>query len=188
MSTTLQIVAVSGSLRAPSTTNLLLEAVLDEIERAVPVERQVLELRTLAVDLARALTAGAVSAPVLAAQQAVAEADIVVVGTPIYRGAYTGLFKDFFDLLHHDALADTPVLLTAGGGNDQHSLAIDHELRPLFAFFRAHTLPIGVYARSADFAEGRIIGTALPAAVTRAVEAALPVLKARAAASPLSTI
>lgn len=172
----IRVVAVSGSLRSASTTAALLDGILDEIARHVPIESQVIELNTIAVDLAAALTLGETSAAVLAAQHAVGEADLLVVATPIYRGSYTGLFKEFFDLVRQDALVGTPVLLAAGGGNDQHSLAIDHELRPLFSFFRANTLPIGVYARSADFSAGQITGQALPAAIERAVSAGLPEL------------
>jgi len=181
----LRVVAVSGSLRSPSTTNALLDGILDEIARHTDLDREVIELHAVAIDLATALTRGETSPELAAALRSVAEADLLVVATPIYRGSYTGLFKEFFDLVHHDALAGTPVLLAAGGGNDQHSLAIDHQLRPLFAFFRAHALPVGVYARSADFAEGQIAGEALPAAIERAVSAALPALLRDDSASPV---
>lgn len=171
----LHVVAVSGSLRSPSTSTALLNGVLDELERSAPIERSVIELHALAGDLAVALTGGERSDAAAAAIGAVSGADLLVVATPVYRGAYTGLFKEFFDLVHQDALEGTPVLLAAGGGNDQHSLVIDHGLRPLFAFFRARTLPVGVYARGVDFADGRIDPAgALPAAITRAVDAALP--------------
>lgn len=75
----------------------------------------------------------------------------------VYRGSYTGVFRLFFDLLPQDALAGTPVLLTAGGGDDQHALAIDHQLRPMFAFFRARVLPVGVYARAGDYTRDKRI-------------------------------
>jgi FMN reductase len=73
------------------------------------------------------------------------------VGSPVYKGTYTGLFKHFFDLLDQDSLVDLPVLLTATGGSDRHALVLDHGLRPLFSFFRAQTLPWGLYANSSDF-------------------------------------
>lgn len=82
---------------------------------------------------------------------AVEQADVVVVTTPVYRGSYTGLFKHFFDFIHQDALIDTPVLLAATGGSERHALVIDHQLRPLFSFFQARTLPLGVYATDRDF-------------------------------------
>lgn len=172
----LRAVAVSGSLRSPSTTAALIDGILDELSAHVDITREVIELHPIAGDLAAALTGGGTSDAVTAALDAVAGADLLVVATPIYRGSYTGLFKEFFDLVHQDALAGTPVLLAAAGGDDQHSLAIDHQLRPLFAFFRAVSLPVGVYARSADFTDRRIGGEALPAAIRRAAEAALPAL------------
>ena len=50
---------------------------------------------------------------------------------------YTGAFKHVFDLVRHDRLRGTPVILTATGGNLSHSLVTEHELRPLFGFFGA---------------------------------------------------
>lgn len=177
----LRIVAVSGSLRDPSTTSALLAGLVDGIADAVgdrAVSREAVNLAPLAVDLAAAATGGGTSDAVAAALETVASADVLVVATPIYRGTYTGLFKLFFDLVHQDALAGTPVLLAAGGGNDQHTLAIDHQLRPLFAFFHAATLPVGVYARPGDFTGEKQIDPAgeLPAAISRAVSAAAPFL------------
>lgn len=179
---TLRVVTVSGSLRDPSTTSALLDAIAGELGRLVPTTRESVELAPLAADLAVAVTGGQNSPDVDAALAAVAAADVLVVATPIYRGSYTGLFKLFFDLVHQDALVGTPVLLAAGGGNDQHALAIDHELRPLFAFFRAATIPAGVYARPGDYAAdasgAKRVDPAGPlaAAVERAVASALPLL------------
>lgn len=76
----------------------------------------------------------------------------LVVGSPVYKGSYTGLFKHLFDLIEPEALLGKPVLLTATGGGEKHALVIEHQLRPLFGFFEAATAPTGVYASSADFA------------------------------------
>ena len=57
-------------------------------------------------------------------------ADALIVATPVYRGSYTGLFKHLFDLVDHEALIGTPVLLAATGGSDRHSLVIDHQFGP----------------------------------------------------------
>jgi len=72
-----------------------------------------------------------------------------------------------------------PVLLAATGGSDRHALAIDHQLRPLFSFFQAHTLPIGVYATDRDFENNRVSSDALRARIALAVERAVPVLRQR---------
>lgn len=61
------------------------------------------------------------------------------------------MFKHFFDLVDQYALANTLVMLAATGGGEHHALVLDHALRPLFAFFQAHTLPVGVFASAGDF-------------------------------------
>ena len=116
---------------------------------------------------------------------AVEQADVLVVATPVYRGSYTGLFKHFFDLIHQDALIDTPVLLAATGGSERHALVIDHQLRPLFSFFQARTLPLGVYATDKDFVDQRLRDEALMDRARLAVRRALPLITEARHASPV---
>ncbi|MFH8252813.1 NAD(P)H-dependent oxidoreductase [Microbacterium sp. B2969] len=174
---TLVVTAVSGSLHAPGFTTVLLEGIVSRIARERDVDAEVVELSALARDIASALTGGERTAALELALERLGRSDLVVVGTPIYRGSYTGLFKSFFDLVHQDALEGVPVILAAGGGNDQHTLAIDHELRPLFAFFRALTAPVGIYARPGDYADGRIASDSLVTQIERAVEASLALVR-----------
>ena len=109
---------------------------------------------------------------------AVEQADVLVVATPVYRGSYTGLFKHFFALIHQDALIDKPILLAATGGSERHALVIDHQLRPLFSFFQARTLPLGVYASEQDFKGYAIGNPALDERIALAVARAGPVITA----------
>ena len=53
---------------------------------------------------------------------------------------------------------------------------IDHQLRPLFSFFQARTLPLGVYATDKDFLNYRLQDAALLERATLAVQRALPLL------------
>ncbi|MNL76105.1 NAD(P)H-dependent FAD/FMN reductase [compost metagenome] len=76
-----------------------------------------------------------------------------------------------------------PVLLAATGGSDRHALIIDHQLRPLFGFFQALSLPIGVYAAEADFTDYRITSPQLLERIERAVEAAVLSLQPNASAA-----
>lgn len=73
-------------------------------------------------------------------------------------------------------LTDTPVLLAANGGSERHALVIDHQLRPLFSFFQARTLPLGVYATDKDFVDRRLSDEAVIERARLAVQRALPVL------------
>lgn len=89
--------------------------------------------------------------------------------------AYSNIF---FDFVEQTALVDVPVLLAASGGSDRHALVLEHQLRPLFSFFQAQTLPIGVYATDRDFTpEYTIQSQQLADRITLAVARALPILE-----------
>ncbi|MQP74698.1 FMN reductase [Stenotrophomonas sp. MYb238] len=172
----LRVVAVSGGLQRPSRAAALAEHLSDLIAAEIPCERHLIELGQLAPQLAGTVRRAQLPDTVERELAAVEQADVLVVATPVYRGSYTGLFKHFFDFVDQDALVDMPVLLAATGGSERHALMIDHQLRPLFSFFQARTLPLGVYATDRDFAGGRLHDEALVQRARLAVERALPVL------------
>jgi FMN reductase len=101
---------------------------------------------------------------------AVFSCDALVVGTPVYKASYTGLLKHFFDLLDPALLAAKPVIVCATGKAPQHALVIDHQVRPLFAFFRAWTLPTGIYATDADFPTPQTLGDGLKFKISKAID------------------
>ncbi|MEU6371458.1 FMN reductase [Streptomyces sp. NPDC046931] len=151
----MKLVVVSAGLSVPSSTRLLADRLAAAVERQAPVDVQVVELRTLAVEIAHNFTNGFPGRALAAALEAVTEADGLVVVTPVFSASYSGLFKSFFDVLDKDALEGKPVLIAATGGSARHSLVLDHALRPLFSYLRAVVAPTGVYAASEDWgAEG----------------------------------
>ncbi|PZT06895.1 FMN reductase [Stenotrophomonas maltophilia] len=182
----LRIVAVSGGLQRPSRAATLAEHLLGLIGENMRSEQQLIELGELAPQLAGALWRSQLPEVVERQLVAVERADVLVVSTPVYRGSYTGLFKHFFDFIDQDALVDTPILLAATGGSDRHALVIDHQLRPLFSFFQARTLPLGVYATDRDFAEGRVQNEALIQRARLAVQRAMPLLALSHRRAPLA--
>ncbi|HEL2977284.1 TPA: FMN reductase [Stenotrophomonas maltophilia] len=184
----LRIVAVSGGLQRPSRAATLCEHLLDLIGEQVPSEAQLVELGQLAPHLTGALWRSQLPEAVEQQLAIVEQADVLVVATPVYRGSYTGLFKHFFDFIGQDALVDTPILLAATGGSERHALMIDHQLRPLFSFFQARTLPLGVYATDRDFADGRVYNPALLERARLAVERAMPLLALSHRTAPIAAV
>ncbi|WP_028602138.1 FMN reductase [Ottowia thiooxydans] len=177
MTRPLRLVAVSGGMQRPSKSAALAEHLLDLIAESIPCEQRLVELGQVALQLAGAAWRSQLPSNVEHELAAVEHADILVVATPVFRGSYTGLFKHFFDFIHQDALIDKPVLLAATGGSERHALMIDHQLRPLFSFFQARTLPLGVYATDNDFVDYRLRDKALIDRASLAVQRALPLLE-----------
>lgn len=176
MTRPLRAVAVSGGLQRPSKAAALAEHLLDLLAEEVLCEQRLIELSSLAPQLAGVVWRSQLPGTVEQELAAVEQADVLVVATPVYRGSYTGLFKHFFDFIHQDALIDKSILLAATGGSERHALMIEHQLRPLFSFFQARTLPLGVYATDKDFGGLRLQDEALVERARLAVQRALPLI------------
>lgn len=174
----LNIVAVSGGLNHPSKTEALVEEIIRELGQATPINVHFIKFSEIGQLLGGAIYRHQLPQRVQDDLAAVEAADALIVGTPVYRASFTGLFKHFFDFVEQTALVDVPVLLAASGGSDRHALVLEHQLRPLFSFFQAQTLPIGVYATDRDFTpEYTIQSAALRDRITLAVARALPILE-----------
>lgn len=180
----LNIVAISGGLNAPSKTEALLQTLIERLAKAIAIQVHFIKFSEIAPLLGGAIYRNQLPQQVQNHLAAVENADALIVGTPVYRASFTGLFKHFFDFIEQNALIDVPVLLAASGGSERHALVLEHQLRPLFSFFQAQTLPIGVYATDRDFSpeytvQSELLNERINLAITRAV----PVLQWEAAKS-----
>lgn len=174
----LNIVAVSGGLNALSKTESLVQNILDELAQATPITVHFIKLSEIGPLLSGAVYRNQLPVSVQSDLEAIESADALVIGTPVYRASFTGLFKHLFDFVDQSALVDVPVLLAATGGSERHALVLEHQLRPLFSFFEAQTLPIGVYATDKDFNPAyTIVSTELQDRIQLAVNRALPILQ-----------
>ncbi|KGM08876.1 CE1759 family FMN reductase [Cellulomonas bogoriensis] len=151
-----RVAVVSAGLRQPSSTQLLADRLAEGTrdalgDRDLQVHVTQVGLRTHAQDLTNMLLTGFAPPDLQTAIDHVVDADALIAVSPIFSGSYNGLFKSFFDVLDEDVLAGVPVLLAATAGTARHSLAIDHAMRPLFAYLNALALPTGVFAATDDF-------------------------------------
>lgn len=174
----LNIVAVSGGLNTPSKTESLIQNILDELGEATKIKVHFVKLSQIGPLLGGAIYRHQLPQQVQDDLAKIEAADALIVGTPVYRASFTGLFKHLFDFVEQTALVDVPVLLAASGGSERHALVLEHQLRPLFSFFQAQTLPIGVYATDKDFTpEYTVKSEQLKERITLAVARALPILE-----------
>jgi FMN reductase len=146
-----RVVIFCGNLRRPSRSRILAEALGAEVGRRVPVDLKVYDILDAGPGFGSALARTDLPLPAARIIDEIESADALIVGTPVYKGAYTGLFKHLIDFIDPGRLAGKPVALTATGGGLRHALMVEHALRPLFGFFAALTVPTGVYASEADF-------------------------------------
>lgn len=147
------VVGLSGSLTHPSRTTTLVEAVLASARTQGASATHLINIADLAGDLGHALDPRKLPESVAAAYRTLFAADVIVIATPVYKASYTGLLKHFLDLVDPKALKGKVAVLAATGGSERHALAVEHELRPLAAFFGLHVVPEGFYLKDADFSK-----------------------------------
>ena len=117
------ILALSGSPSATSRTATLTEHLAARLASQGHTTR-VLRVRDLP---AQALISADPTDPIVAkAVASLADADGVVVASPVYKAAYSGVLKTFLDLLPQFALAGKVVLPVITGGSPAHVLTIDY--------------------------------------------------------------
>lgn len=136
-------VTISGSPSGASRSARLLHFVESELSAAGVAVRRI-EIRALPP--AALLAADASHDALRHALAQVAGAQAVVVATPVYKAAYSGLLKAFLDVLPQDALTDKLVAPLATGGSPAHLLALDYALKPVLGALGAQHILRGVFA------------------------------------------
>ncbi|MGS2617021.1 FMN reductase [Micromonospora sp. LZ34] len=157
------LAVVSAGLSQPSSTRLLADQLAAAtrdglVARGEEVDVHPIDLREHAHDVVNHLLTGFPSESLRAVLDTVTGADGLIAVTPIFNASYNGLFKSFFDLVDAEALVDRPVLVAATGGTARHSLALEHALRPLFAYLHAVVVPTAVFAAPEDWSGGSADG------------------------------
>lgn len=136
------VIAIAGSPSHPSRSY----AVLEQARRAV--EREGLSTETIVVRNLppEDLIYGKFDSPVLKqTHDLVTQASGIIIATPVYKIAYTGILKAYLDLLPQNALVGKIVLPIATGGTIAHLLALDYALKPVLSALGARHILAGVY-------------------------------------------
>ncbi len=172
------IVVLSGSLNKPSRTRGLLETIARRIAPSLRAQVSVIDIAELAPELGAAVSFDKLPAAVVEAHRLMASADLLIIGSPVYKASYTGLMKHFFDLLEPTRLRGKVAILAATGGSDRHALVLEHQFRPLLSFFEINTVPAGVYVSDGELEGTRLKDDNGPASrrIDLAIEQALRLL------------
>jgi FMN reductase len=134
------IVALAGSPSAESRTVALLRHIASRLDGR---DVEVISIRSLPAD---ALLGADTNDPAIGeAVKKVADADGLVVASPVYKAAYSGVLKTFLDLLPAGVLAGKTVLPILTGGAPTHALAVDYALRPVLTALGARHVLTGLF-------------------------------------------
>ena len=168
-----ELLIISGAPSPTAPTGVVVAQVAALLEAA---GHRVTQLSVRALPTLSLLTEDLRDPEIAAAVSGVLSADGVVVASPVYRAAYSGLVKALLDLLPKKALRGRAVLPLATGGNQGFLVAMDYALHPLLAAKGADQVVRG------EFVLDQNVGTpgaaaALEAAADRFTTALTPRLR-----------
>jgi FMN reductase len=160
------ILLIGGSPSAPSRSTRLLHYAGDRLA-LLGHRTQRLQVRDLPA--AALLQADFGNAELKRAASLVSDADALVIATPVYKAAYSGVLKAFLDLLPQDGLKGKLVLPLATGGSQSHMLALDYALRPVLSALGARQVLASVYATDAQVQWSEQHGLSIDAGIARRI-------------------
>jgi FMN reductase len=153
-----RLAIISAGTSDPSSTRLLADRLADRTcELAAchgrTVTSTVIELREISADISSALVSQLITPRLQAAIAALGEADGIIASTPVYKAGPSGLFTSFVDVLDDDLIIARPVVLAATAGTARHALVVDDQMRSMFAYLRALTIPTSLFAAPEDWGD-----------------------------------
>jgi NAD(P)H-dependent FMN reductase len=142
------LLGISGSLTKGGSTRAVIDVALQAAKTRYPdITTNVLDLRDVALSFCDGRPLPDYPDDTAKAVERIQAADAYLIGTPIYRGSYTGSLKNLLDHVPVEAMMGKVAGLIVNGATDHHYLSIDQELRPVLMWFNLHLVPGSVYVR-----------------------------------------
>ena len=173
----MKVVGIQGSPSSVSRSSTLLALAQSRLQSVASSVHTVVVRDLPAQALLRAQFDDALIRQALAE---VEQAQVVLVATPIYKAAYSGVLKAFLDLLPQDALRGKTVLPLATGGSLAHLLALDYALKPVLSALGARDILDPVFATDAQIPKHDALGYEPSSEIVARVDQALQSLLDRA--------
>ena len=136
-------VIITGSPNPESRLNGILEYVKNELEKR---NWFISQLRVSSLPSEDLIFAKWDSPSVQEANKLVENADVIIVASPVYKAAYSGVLKTYLDLIPEKGLDEKLILPLFIGGTMAHLMTIDYSLKPIMTALGARHISRGVSA------------------------------------------
>ncbi|WP_411347653.1 NADPH-dependent FMN reductase [Paenibacillus sp. WLX2291] len=86
------------------------------------------------------------SPAIMGAHERVAQADGIIIASPVYKASCTGVLKSYLDLLPQKAFRDKTIAIYFVGGSSAAQLSIDYAMKPILSSMGAKHFAANVFA------------------------------------------
>lgn len=147
----MKLLGISGTIIG-SKTAILVDSVLRIIKTKYPeIETELLDLRDYQVDFCDGRKPDLYSNDTKKVMKAVSDADLYLIGFPIFNGSFPAPLKNIFDLMPPSVFRHKVMGFAANGGTYQHYLVIENQLKPIAGYYRCYVAPSYVYVNNSHF-------------------------------------
>lgn len=147
----MKLLGISGTILGAKTA-VLVEAVLQQVKEQYPgVEVEMLDLRGLDLQFCDGRDPAHYNEDTRKVIESVSQADLYLIGFPIFNGSLPAPLKNVFDLVPPSVFRHKVMGFVANGGTYQHYLVIENQVKPIAGYFRAFIAPSCVYAHTDHF-------------------------------------
>lgn len=154
----IDLLGIAGSVSDPSNTRAAVEVALQAAADEFEVRTEILHLAEFNLDTADGRKLDEYTGDTASALDLILNSKAFIIGTPVYRGSYSGALKNLLDLIPRGKwqsdkapLENRAIGLIATGATDHHYLSVSQELGPISSFFGSYAIGAGVYAQSSQF-------------------------------------
>jgi FMN reductase len=158
-----KLLGIIGSVSDPSKTRAAVEITLKAAREEYNIETELISLADYKIDVADSRKTAEYIGDTAEVLKKIIESDAFIIGTPAYRGSYSGVLKNLFDMIPRGKwqsdkapLENRPIGFIATGATEHHYLLINQEFGPIASFFGAYLVG-GVYINSSQFKNYEII-------------------------------
>jgi len=102
--------------------------------------------------------------------QTIMEADVIVIGTPIFQASIPATLKNIFDLAPEKAFQHKVVSMLVTAGSSRHYLVAEQQLKPILAYMKAQIVQTYVFIEEKDFYRKEIVNDDVLFRIDRLVE------------------
>ncbi|PLR91152.1 NADPH-dependent FMN reductase [Bacillus sp. T33-2] len=147
----MKLLGISGAL-AGAKTAVLVNKVLEKAKEHHPaLDVELVNLGDYSLDFADGRPFEAYNDDTRKVINTIKDADIFVIGSPVYQASITGALKNVFDLLPQDIFDSKIVGLVMNGGTERHYLVMENQLRPIVSFLKAYIPAKNLFVSSSSF-------------------------------------
>ncbi len=159
----IKLLGIVGSVSKPSKTQTAVEIALQAAKEAYGIETELISLADYKIDTADSRKTLEYTGDTAEVLNKITESDAFIIGTPAYRGSYSGVLKNLFDMIPRGKwqsdkapLQNRAIGFIGTGATDHHYLLINQEFGPIASFFGAYNVG-GVYLNASQYDGYQII-------------------------------